>query len=489
MKAKGKSYKKFIAKVQKGYNKKFHKNLRKFKKLNPKDYWTLLKNEEGLGKKESKVPLKSFEKHFKKLNENINRNLQDQSFNATDSFNQEINALFTPEELNKNIKLLNTNKASGIDLIKNEYLKNSPQSVINLAVDLFNLILKTGIVPLEWCIGLIIPIYKKKGSPGDPNNYRGITLLSCLGKLFTSCINSRLGKYFEAFGIIGEEQAAFREGYGTMDHVFVFNEIINLYLQKKKRLYACFIDYEKAFDTIDRISLWGKLLENNINGNILNVIVNMYKNAKSCVKSETMMSGMFACNMGVRQGENLSPLLFSIFLNDFESTLSKKYDRLTEIKTLSQILSTEDMEFFINMYVLLYADDTLVLAESPEELQIAMNEVYSYCEKWSLRISTGKIKNKSKTRVVIFSRGKVTTEHNFKMGNTKIDTDTDYCYLGVVFNFNGKFTKAINERIILARKALFGLNSKAERLHLPPDIHIDLFNKMVLPICIYGCEV
>ena len=108
-----------------------------------------------------------------------------------------------------------------------------------------------------------------------------------------------------------------------------------------------------------------------------------------------------------------------IFLNDFESTLSKKYSGLTEINTLSRILSTEDLEFFINMYVLLYADDTLVLAESPEELQIAMNEVYSYCEKWSLKISTGKIKNKSKTRVVIFSKGKVTTEHNFKMGNTK----------------------------------------------------------------------
>ena len=489
MRETGKTYKQFIAKVQKSYNKKLHKNLRKYKRLQPKAYWEILKNEERSGNKESKVPLRAFERHFKQLNQNIDHHLENMSYETNDSFNQEINADFTLEELNKNIKLLNSKKAAGIDLIKNEFLINSPQTVLCLAVNLFNLILKTGIVPLEWCLGLIVPIYKNKGSANDPNNYRGITLLSCLGKFFTLCINIRLGNYLESRGVIGEEQAAYREGYGTMDHVFVLNEIINLYLNQKKKLFGCFIDYEKAFDTIDRVALWGKLLENNINGNIFNVILNMYKNAKSCVKNESLISGVFACNMGVRQGENLSPLLFSIFLNDFEETLSKKYNGLTEINSLSKILSTEDMEFFINMYVLLYADDTLVLAESPEELQKAMNEVYCYCQKWGLKISTGKIKGKSKTRVVIFSKGRVRTEYNFKMGNINIDTDTDYCYLGVVFNFNGNFTKAIKERIRLGRKALFSLNAKAGRLQLPPDIHIDLFQKMILPICIYGCEV
>ena len=240
MKEKGKAYKKFISKVQKTHNKKFHENLRKYKRFKPKDYWELLKNEERQGKKGLKVPLGAFQKHFEELNQSANQSFENPVVETNDSFNQDINADFTLHELNKNIKLLKNNKAAGIDLVKNEYIKNAPQIVIELAVTLFNLVLKTGVVPLEWCLGLIIPIYKNKGSPTDPNNYRGITLLSCLGKFFTFCINIRLGKFLESYGIIGEEQAAYREGYGTLDHVFVFNEIINLYLEKKKKIIRLF---------------------------------------------------------------------------------------------------------------------------------------------------------------------------------------------------------------------------------------------------------
>ena len=105
-------------------------------------------------------------------------------------------------------------------------------------MNLFNLILKSGCVPSEWCIGLIVPIFKKKGSPKDANNYRGITLLSCVGKLFTVGINCRITKYVEQGAIIGEEQAGFRQGYSPIDHIFVLNEVINLYLHGKNNYTA-----------------------------------------------------------------------------------------------------------------------------------------------------------------------------------------------------------------------------------------------------------
>ena len=438
-------------------------------------------------KNEPHVSLSEFENFFRKLS-------QDSSPSGTTDFDaseidpstiEEFNLDFTTEEIQKNINNLKNNKSAGGDYIINEFLKNLPLTLIELIVKLFNLILRTGHVPEEWGIGLIVPIFKKKGSKSDPNNYRGITLLSCLGKLFTLCLNNRLAVFTATRGILGEEQAAFREGYSTLDHVFVLNELINMYLQKgkKKRLYCCFIDYQKAFDTIRRSALWGKIIKNGINGKILRVIYNMYQSAKSCIKQQSMKSGLFACNMGVRQGENLSPLLFSFFLNDFETALSAQYNGLTNLRDWSSILGTENTEFFINMYVLLYADDTLVMAESPEELQSALNEVSQYCNTWGLTI------NQTKTKVVIFSRGKVRKHFNFKIGDLAIGTESDYCYLGILFTFNGKLTKAMKDRITPARKAMFSLNEKAVSLLLPPDIHLDLFEKLVTPILLYGCEV
>ena len=95
--------------------------------------------------------------------------------------------------------------------------------MIHGIVHLFNIILDTGIVPSEWSIGLICPIYKNKGDIKDPDNYRGITPLSCFSKIFSSCINSRLSFYLEENNLLGENQAGFRSGYSTLNHIFTLH--------------------------------------------------------------------------------------------------------------------------------------------------------------------------------------------------------------------------------------------------------------------------
>ena len=146
-----------------------------------------------------------------------------------------------------------------------------------------------------------------------------------MGKLFTSVVNNRLNEFVRKYNIVGAEQAGFKKDHSTINHIFTLKSLIDLYLYKKKRIYCCFIDYSKAFDTIPRYELWTKLLICNINGNIFRLVQNVYKKAKSSVIMNGKLSDSFPCQTGVRQGDNLSPLLFAIYLHDLEQFLQDKY--------------------------------------------------------------------------------------------------------------------------------------------------------------------
>ena len=100
--------------------------------------------------------------------------------------------------------------------------------------------------------------------------------------------------------IIGSEQASFRSGFSTTDHMFALKSLIDIYLSKRKQLYCCYIDYSKAFDTISRSELWSKLLKCNVSGKNFRVVYNMYKSAKSCVA----INGLLTDNFHVLSGSD-----------------------------------------------------------------------------------------------------------------------------------------------------------------------------------------
>ncbi len=480
MKNASKAYKRALSKAYNSYQRDFQKRIRNLKSSNPRDYWNIINK-----KPSSSVPLNAvssevFVEHFKKLNASLD--------NADDGFvnnfnNAALNVPFTGEEIRACMKLLKNNKACGQDQILNEFLKNSAP-LLEVYVKLFNIVLDSGIVPNEWCTGCITPLYKKKGDVKCPDNYRGITILSCFGKLFTSVLNKRLYKFTVENDTIGEEQAGFKKGYSTTDHAFVLKTLIDLYLNKKKRLYCCFVDYKKAFDTVPRTELWQKVIACNINGKILDVIRNMYLKAKSCVVTEGFLSDFFSCSIGVRQGENLSPLLFAIYLSDLNSFLANKYNGLSYANRLTEdYLQDGELIVYLKLYILLYADDTAILAETPGELQKALDAMHSYCDMWKLQINT------DKTKIVIFSRGKIRVRPTFYLGGAKLDFTDDYLYLGVVFNYNGKFSKARKLVYDKASRAMFALLGKSRNLNLPIDIQLHLFDVLIAPILLYGCEV
>ena len=144
--------------------------------------------------------------------------------------------------------------------------------------------LNTGIIPENWTCGVIKPIFKNKGCPTDPDNFRAITLISCLGKLFTSILNTRLNIFSNKLGIISENQTGFRNGYSTQDIIFVLHALIELYFSFGKKLFCTFVDFRKAFDTVWRTRMWKKLQRSEIKGKCFKVIFKMYTGVKSCVQ-------------------------------------------------------------------------------------------------------------------------------------------------------------------------------------------------------------
>ena len=105
----------------------------------------------------------------------------------------------------------------GSDFVINEFLKCAEDKILGIFVSVFNIILNTGFIPEDWTLGIIKPIYKNKGSREDPNNYRGISILSCFSKLFTSILNNRIKIFLEEKDIIGCEQAIFKNSFSTLE--------------------------------------------------------------------------------------------------------------------------------------------------------------------------------------------------------------------------------------------------------------------------------
>ena len=218
---------------------------------------------------------------------------------------------------NEDIKQLKNNRSAGPDLILNEFLINGKQILMPVLHSMFNKIFVLGYFPDRWSEGYIIPLHKK-GNPDDATNYRGITLLSCVGKLFTRILNNRLQNWAEKYNVYVEAQAGFRANMSTVDNIFVLNGLISSFINRRKQLFCTFVDFTKAFDYVVRENLWYKLIKLGVRGSMLNTIQSMYKSVKSRVKYKNKLGDTMPCTLGVRQGESLSPFLFAMFLNDLE---------------------------------------------------------------------------------------------------------------------------------------------------------------------------
>ena len=161
---------------------------------------------------------------------------------------------------------------------------------------LFNLILSKGTYPTEWKIGILKPLFKS-GDPDDPSNYRGISLTSCVAKMFNCILNNRLQSYLDNNSIIHNVQIGFQPKARTSDHMFVLRTIVEKYIANHSKLFTCFVDFSKAFDTILYSTLLVKMYKMGVDGPFFNTLKDMYMNNYMHVKVKDL------CNYS----ENVSP--------------------------------------------------------------------------------------------------------------------------------------------------------------------------------------
>ena len=288
---------------------------------------------------------------------------------------------------------------------------------------LFNKIFDKGIYPINWTESIILPLYKK-GNISDPKNYRGISLLDVTSKLYSCIINDRLRTWIDRNDTVGEHQAGFRRDYSTIERIFTLLANVQKQLVLNRKLYVAVHDFKKAFDSVSRHLLWPILQKNKIKGKLFCAIRGMYDTVLAPVRSGNRLSDLIECNHGVKQGDVCRPVLFSLFINELAHAMIREEKHGT-------VVSPELIELFI----LLFADDLLLMSETPIGLQNQLNSLWKSAKKHDLKV------NLNQSSVIVFRKGGFWgRKDKWFYGNSELHVVNKYKYLNLFFftklNFN-----------------------------------------------------
>lgn len=475
---KKKEFKRMVAIKNKEAKNKLLDKLAQCQDKDPNTYWKMIKRLRDSKTKQNPISLDEWAGYFKNLHnvslvKEIDTDFTEKIESAlaekisTQSISEVLDKEFTMDEVLKGIKALKNRKSAGPDAITNEMLKAGSSALYSSILKLFNLILISERFPTQWATGFLIPIFKS-GWDLDKANYRGISVTSCVGKLFSLIINSRLVNLLEVKKIISPAQIGFRKGKRTSDHVFALKCILEEAKSRKQPIFCCFVDLKKAFDTVWREGLFYKLLfYYNISPKYVRIFKSMYYQLKGMVRLGEYVSQTFDISIGIRQGCNLSPNLFNMYINDLPKILDKANCDPVSLNATK-------------ISMLLYADDMVLLSNSDTGLQRALHILEVYCKKWQLVVNT------KKTKVMIFN---TRASHMLQYGDELLETVQEYKYLGIIFHKSGTFTTAIKDLSNRAAKAYYRLRSIFKGERMSPRLMIKLFDTMVKPIILYCSEV
>jgi hypothetical protein len=408
-----------------------------------------------------------------------------------------LNAWITEDEVSAALMGMRAGKAPGVDGMPVEFYQRAwagvgeagdggagsgsepRHALLEAITHLLNRVFREG-YPKEWHMGAVTPV-PKKGNLDERDNYRGITVGGALAKLYSLVLLHRLDDLAERGGHRAAGQAGFRKGRGTPDNAFILQHIIEKRSNERKPLYTAFIDFRKAYDCVHRQLLWECLKSIGVGGAFLAALTSLYDGSGMCVRIDGTVGPGFTTRQGVMQGDPMSPLLFGLFIDSLEAELN------TKLPGDGIPLGTGAQKQLLRL--LLYADDLVLMAETPEALQRLLDELHTFCKTHALTV------NVRKSEGVVYNNqhcpiesagGRVT----LKYAGEDLPMKHEFTYLGMMFGNRRAIAAGMEKRRGAGQRARFALARRYDVMGLHNvGIKSYLFNALVRPVINYGCEI
>lgn len=360
----------------------------------------------------------------------------------------------TSSEIDEIFHSISNSSAPGISGIPTKILKFSTPKLKTALAYLFNYSILTSSVPIEWKTAVVTPLYKKKGSNDDLNNYRAISILPPIAKLFEKLIHKQILDYLNKSKIISSNQHGFRANHSCESALHEIISEINKIKSKRLIGLLLFIDFKKAFDTVDSRLLLLKLKKYGFSNTAILLIKSYFENRVQFVKIDHYTSDQMAIKLGVPQGSVLGPLLFLIFINDIVSYLD-------------------------DFIVKLFADDTTILqTDSNIECLISnfnnsVTKLISWCKHNRIDV------NWNKTKIMfVTNKRNLDIPNEIIIDNNNVQVVDSFKLLGISIDNKLSFSKYVSELRIAVNKRLYSI----ERLfYLSHKVRLQFFKSFILP--------
>ena len=472
------SYKNTLTKILRSEKKKYYAIQLEQYKHDIKNTWKILKQAMNISKNKSKITklkfnnkmiedpgdmANTFNSYFSTIGENLSQNIPKTNRHFSTFLSQPIpNSIYfvptTKYEITDIVTALNNKHSAGSDGISNFILKGVISSIADPLEHIFNLSITSGVFPEQMKIAKVIPLFKK-GNTLDASNYRPISLLSSLSKILEKLIFLRTVKFLKQNNTFTNSQFGFRQKHSTIHALLNFVDKVAHSIDDHSHLIGIFLDFSKAFDTINHDILLYKLSHYGIRGKALEWFRNYLHNRKQYVHLNGLNSSYKDINYGVPQGSILGPLLFIVYINDF----------CNSSKILSFILFADDSNVFFSH------KDPYVLART---VNCELKKVTQWIRANKLSL------NLQKTKYMIFSNTIETLPTDIVLDEIPLENVSHIKFLGITVD-NKLSWKTHIENTIRTISRNTGVINRL-KTHIPPSSLFTLYSSLILPYIHYG---